>query len=696
MNRLLFDTESNGLLDTATKIHCVAAIDVDTKERLDWKPDDNGYLEALDKADVLIGHNIQRHDIPLITKLTSWKPRPTVKLRDTMIIARLEHPNVKDTDKQLIQTGKMPAGKKYQGKHTLGAWGYRLGCHKGDYADIKEAEWLDLYPNLAKELPEDKLKERILEYVWGTWSPEMHAYMLQDRETNLALWDFLQVDEYSQDAIDLEHRIARVCDLMERAGVPFDVPAAGKLQGELLTERDNIERALVAKFGFWYAPVSPNPDKATFYPKQTSKTSTFVGWEDGVPQWKGSGYTEGCPATKLKLVQFNPGSRDHIAKVLLAKGWEPTKMTEGGKPQIDEETVEAIVARYPEFDGLGRYLMLEKRLSQLADGKRAWLAEVKDDGRIHGVINPMGTTTSRASHMYPNLGQVPNAASPYGPECRALFYAPKGWSIVGADQQGLELRGLAHYLVPMDGGKYAKVVLEGDPHWLHAQVMGLAEGERDKHNKLHVIIREDGSKRFIYAYVYGCWDEKAGEIIYTCLLKAMRECGDIGGKELYVKFFGDGQFPTKRKLIKVGNTVRSAFLNRLEGFGKLKEKLTKQVDQFHWVPGLDGRRIPTRSDHSALNFLIQSAGAIVCKRWVVDAFDAMCAAFRYDFDNPWNGEFVFGLWVHDEIQVWVREGLEEKTCAILKATASKAGEPYGFRVRLDGEAKVGKNWKDTH
>jgi DNA polymerase-1 len=73
------------------------------------------------------------------------------------------------------------------------------------------------------------------------------------------------------------------------------------------------------------------------------------------------------------------------------------------------------------MSGLGEYLMLDKRLSQLADGNQAWLKAVQADGRIHGVINPMGTITSRASHFLPNLGQVPNAASPYGPECRELF-----------------------------------------------------------------------------------------------------------------------------------------------------------------------------------------------------------------------------------------------------------------------------------
>jgi DNA polymerase I-like protein with 3'-5' exonuclease and polymerase domains len=134
---------------------------------------------------------------------------------------------------------------------------------------------------------------------------------------------------------------------------------------------------------------------------------------------------KGQPYTKLKIVEFNPGSRQNIAKVLKDRGWKPKKFTDGGAAQFDEEVLQSVVVQFPEMAGVDRYLMLDKRLSQLADGKQAWITAVQEDGRIHGVINPMGTTTSRASHFLPNLGQVPNMASPYGPECRELFYAPR-------------------------------------------------------------------------------------------------------------------------------------------------------------------------------------------------------------------------------------------------------------------------------
>lgn len=702
-------------------MHCAGLLNVASEAYTGFRPHQiKDYVEALDEADEIIGHNIIRHDIPLLTKLTGWKPKRSVIIRDTMILARLKYPNVKKTDEELVRLGKMPAGKKYKGKHTIGSWGYRLGNPKGDYAEVMEAK----ARALGLEHPDD-----IAKFVWGEFNEDMFEYMGQDCFTNFDLWKHINPDKCSQDAIELEHRVARVCNSMEEMGVPFDLRAAAELQAHLTQRQYELEKVLKAHFGFWYQPISPDPSKSIFTPKKGNKPSvrtTKVDKETGEEKacWSTPGYwgpiedewsyvdaagkertQRGYPCTKLKLVEFNPGSRDHIAKVLLAEGWEPTKFTEGGKPQLDEEVVESIVARYPEMTGLGELMMIEKRLSQLGGTDNSLMLQVKDDGRIHGVINPMGTITSRGAHMYPNLGQIVSAKKPYGHEFRALFMCgvamPHGWVALGADQQGLELRGLAHYLAKFDAGEYAKTVLEGDPHWLHAVVMGLAEGERQKEpkdrdptdlEKLHTIVREDGSKRFIYAYVYGCGDEMAGSIIYEALLNALRSAGEPG-REVYEKFFGDpSKRPNNARIKKVGKQVRNAFLTRIKGFDKLQQTISEQVERLNRVPGLDGRRIPTRSDHSALNFLIQSAGAIICKRWLADAFEECCSRFKLG----WDGDFCFVLWVHDEIQVCCRKEVADQIGEILARCAKKAGEPYGFRVPLDCVPTIGSSWKDTH
>lgn len=617
-------------------------------------------------------------------------PKEGCKISDTMVISRTMFPNIKATDQALVDADKLPP--KLRGKHSIKSWGYRLGNPKGDFAELREAR--------ARELGMEDAKA-IAAFVWGEWSQEMQDYMMQDCSTNFDLWKHMHPDEYPQAPLELEHRIAVVCTAIEDNGVPFDERAAGLLQADLVEKKSALEARLKEAYGFWYQPVSPDPTKALFIPKRPNAAQGYWGeYEDaekvldldtGELKPSGKQVFRGYPCTKLKLVEFNPGSRDHIARVLINQGWKPEKLTEGGKPQIDEETVESIVARYPAMAGLGEYMMLEKRLSQLCGTANSLLQSVKDDGCIHGVINPGGTGTGRCSHFLPNLAQVPSPKKPYGTEFRRLFYAPNGMSFLGADQQGLELRGLAHYLHPLDGGKYARTVLEGDPHWATVVAMGLGSGERDKHNQLHTIVREDGAKRFAYAVIYGAQDKMAGDIVLECLLNAQRSCG-AEGEALYREFFGIG-VPGEQRIRKVGRKVRQNFASGIDGFGELLAKVGKQVERKGRVPGLDGRLVPVRSPHAALNYLIQGAGAVLCKRWVADAWDE---CHRRGFKYGWDGDFVFVLFIHDEIQLCVRKGLEEEIGNIIVKAAQEAGHPYGFRVRLDSEFSFGRTWADTH
>ena len=131
--------------------------------------------------------------------------------------------------------------------------------------------------------------------------------------------------------------------------------------------------------------------------------------------------------------------------------------------------------------------MISKRLGQLAEGKNAWLKCVKEDGAIHGSVNPNGAVTGRATHASPNVAQVPASGSPYGHECRELFKAPEGWLQCGVDASGLELRCLGHFMSPYDSGSYAETVVNGDIHTLNQEAAGLPT--------------RDNAKTFIYGFL---------------------------------------------------------------------------------------------------------------------------------------------------------------------------------------------------
>jgi Autographiviridae DNA-directed DNA polymerase len=381
-------------------------------------------------------------------------------------------------------------------------------------------------------------------------------------------------------------------------------------------------------------------------------------------------------------------------------GWEPQEFTESGEAKLDDDVLESLSDVFPQSSKLVEYLLLDKRLGQIADGDNAWLKKVGDDDRMHGAMDPMGTVHSRASHFSPNMGQVPASKSPYGKECREAF-GPNGMKAyngeeivqVGADMSGLQLRALAHLLHPLDGGAYSAIVTSGDVHWSHTQAMGLVgpDEPRDKHSELHNILREKGAKTFGYSYLFGCFPPKSGRVVRDCLITARNK--DQSWGYLYDKFFlkevkGKVRVRSDKE---VGTEVRKSFDERLK-LGKLHAKLKACMKHFkNHLPGLDGRLVPCRSEHSALNFACSSIEAILCKEWIISSYDALVAK-----GYVWGKDFWFMAWVHDEVQVACRKSIAEEVGQTLVACAKEAGDKLGFRVPLASEYKIGRNWAECH
>jgi len=452
---LCFDIETNGLLDTLTKIHVLVAKDTETGERMIrvGHQEIGSFLRnTLMTAPEFCGHNILGFDIPALQKVFAWF-KPKGKAVDTLVLSRVIYTNLLESDAELRDMGKLPG--RLIGGHSLEAWGYRLGNYKDDYQGG-----------------------------WGVCTPEMISYCAQDVEVTELLWRKLDGHKLPAGCIELEHGVQYVIQRQVRHGVLFDTKAAEALYVDLLARRDALTRELKEAFGSWYEP----DGSKLFIPKSDSQAY---------------GYTEGCPITKVKRVEFNPGSRAHIAKRLTKLyGWKPKTLTKTGLPVVDEKVL-ADLNYYPYVDLLLEYLMLSKRIGQVAEGENGWLKLVAPDGRIHGNVNSNGAVTGRMTHSSPNLTQVPASGSPFGKECRALFTVPKGKSLVGCDASGLELRMLAHFMARYDGGKYAKVVVDGDVHWENTQALGLVpkgtvrnKDEESATGKLHKQLR-DQAKTFI-------------------------------------------------------------------------------------------------------------------------------------------------------------------------------------------------------
>jgi hypothetical protein len=645
LKTLLCDLEGNGLLPDLTRIHCLCAVDVDSGEEFQFGPEQIAEaLELLKTYDRVVFHNGIGYDYPGLKKLHGFV-LPDKAAWDSLVIARLKYPNVKELDsrfnkKRITETKENAMGDAF-GSHSIEAWGIRLGVPKL-HADIED---------------------------WSKWTPEMQERCMGDVRTLLRIWEYLKPDLYSEPAIELEHRTARLCYRITEAGWPFDITKAQDLDVLLAGKSEAIEKQLIAEFKGW-------EKRETFVPKKNNAKR---------------GYVAGVPFIKKKWIEFNPKSRDHIIRALQERGWKPVEFTDKGKPRLDDEIIEGIASQFPGTEDLAEYLMLNKRRGQVSTGDKAWLKYVKDDGRIHGEYNPMGAVTSRASHYNPNIAQVPKVSSPYGEQCRELFIVPEGWEMVGADMSGLEGRCFSHYLAKHDGGKYGEALLSGDPHWAVVNAVGYLDCDRDKKNPYHTLIREEGAKRLFYGMLYGSGDEKAGRIVLAaCRMARKAFPEDAAG--LYFHYFGNDDAPNAKLLKAVGKRAKFDVISGIEGFSRLKQTIDIKADT-GFLPGLDGRRLPVRSAHAALNTLLQSAGAILCKRWICDSYDALINdGLRWG----WDGDFVFLGWIHDEVQVACRNGLGDRIGRVLTDTAQEAGVDYSFRIALDSQYKIGKTWADTH
>lgn len=348
---------------------------------------------------------------------------------------------------------------------------------------------------------------------------------------------------------------------------------------------------------------------------------------------------------------FNPGSRMQIAQRLIDRyNYKPDTFTPTGSPRIDEGVLAKL--DYPEAKLISRYLFCQKQLSQISEGASGWLKCVTDDGYVHGKVNTIGTATSRCSHWGPNMGQI----SKRDLRMREMWLPDEGHKLVGCDADALELRMLAHDLGHFDSGAYAKALLEGskddgtDVHSRTGAVLGLSN--------------RDIVKRATYAFLYGASNHKLGQIM-----------ADAGKKMS-------------------GKEVRRRMEKGITGLDKLVSIIADRCER-GYILGIDGRRVPILSPHSALNFRLQSSGAIVMKKaLVVFHFDVAPKAGHVVNNQPIT--FKYCANVHDEVQLSVQPEYAKEIGQLFAKSIEIAGTQLELKCPVSGSYDIGDNWKETH
>jgi len=186
--------------------------------------------------------------------------------------------------------------------------------------------------------------------------------------------------------------------------------------------------------------------------------------------------------------------------------------------------------------------------------------------------------------------------------------------------------------------------------------------------------------------LFGAGGLKLGQIVADTV-RAVFAIDADAGSALGAKFWAD-KHPGEDVLKRTGKRALNQFVNATPGLRQLRASLIRAHREHGWLEGLDGRRVPTEADYKALNRIVTSSEAIICKRWLVDVYGELCARFRYGPD----GDAYLALWIHDELAVCCRPTIAEQVGEILVRCARKAGEPYGFRLPLEAEFKIGRSW----
>jgi len=460
------------------------------------------------------------------------------------------------------------------------------------------------------------------------YTSDMLNYCVRDVQLNTRVMHELQKESkgFSPQSIDIEQGVAKIMKQQEQDGFAFDMQASLSLLAELREKMQKIEDEVHSTF----KPKWVDIKEVTPYIKKDGNLSKRGLTDEEYQRCLDTNNFQ--PFMRQTLQEFNLGSRKQIGEYLIDFGWKPDRFTPTGQPIVDEKTLSKITHIH-EAKLIADFLLLQKRIAQID----SWVEAVKDDGRIHGFVIPNGTITGRMTHRNPNVAQVPSVHSPYGKECRACWTVSDGHKLVGVDASGLELRMLAHY---MDDKEYINEIINGDIHTTNKHFAGLKS--------------RDQAKTFIYALIYGAGDQKLGSII-----KGSR----AEGKQL-----------------------RERFLTSLPTYKSLKERVDRAASK-NFLKGLDGRKLYIRHKHSALNTLLQGAGAILMKKALVD-LDSILKL------NTINYRFVANI--HDEWQIEVVESQADFVGETAVKSIIEAGEHFNLRCPMDGEYKVGGNWSDTH
>ena len=508
--------------------------------------------------------------------------------------------------------------------HSLKAWGLHLGEHKGDFND------------------------------WTKYSDEMLQYCKQDTRVNELIYKQLlaevrqqaEVKPLIKEALRVEHELSKLSAQQIRDGWLFNFDECRNLINTISKDMEEIEAAVEKNLQDREVLIDADPKKPQYKKngEYTTVSARVISEHLGYTVVPADALKSTPPMKpgeefqRKKLEPASMGNQDIVKDYLETIGWKPDewnwKRLPNGQfikqsPKLTSKSLNAM--SHPHGRMIDEYYTLRARKSVMT----SWMDQADGDGRLRGDVMDMGAQSFRQTHKI--IANLPGANAKYGKEIRELFIAPEGKTIISADGAAYQIRLLAHYL---QDEKYTKTVLEGDPHQLNADSMGC---ER------HL------AKPTFFAVLYGAGAAKVGNILGV---------------------------PQKE-----GKSKRQALIDGIPNLRKLIEKAERVTTNQGYMSGLDGRHVYSESPYKSLNYLIQSAEAILMKRTIV----SIAEEFRKN-----NIEFKQLLFYHDEVSYEINPEDAHKATEIISKCFAEAPKHYGVQIMEAGDIKVGQNYYEVH
>lgn len=626
------DCEANGLLPTATKMHCAVFKNIYTGEIVKFWPWEGAdyvkqMLDFLDSVDVLIMHNGIGYDWPLWEKLYGYKFKG--QKVDTLIMSRLLNP------KRLVPLNCPNRGI---GPHSVEAWGYRVGRGKPEHND-----W-------------EKYSEAMLHRCTEDVEIQHLIYLALEKEAAGKNW---------KNAFKLSFKLFEYLQKQEQYGWLVDQQHMHKCIHQLDFWIDRIDRVLDKHLPL-IVDIEETKEKGEYkyikkpFLKSGEYSASVEKWHE-VHALNPALRIVGGPFSRINLRKVDLNSNEETKDYLIKSGWEPLEWNtndegERTSPKLSkDDPFEGIEG------GIGRLVAKRVQCRQRRSIIEGLFGIIREDGRIASIINNLATT-ARATHR--GIVNIPKASSFYGKQMRKIFTSKEGFVLVGTDSDACQLRMLAGRM--------------NNPEYIEAMVNGDKKLGTDNHSitaRIGELESRDIAKNVMYCLLFGGGDVK--------LAKTAKKPHNMGG-ELRSKLYRglDGLGELVEKLTKEWQATAKRRFNA---------KWNKMEYYDGYITGLDGRPIFVPYEHQLLVYLLQSDEAIMMQAAYI-RFHQLMERQRYVYGVDYGTT----CWYHDEFTVECRKEISKQVAIYAEESIAWAGKFFNIPCPHKGQAATGENWYAIH